>query len=288
MPLVSRATWAPSRALDRGDLTRANIALVHAELDPLPDEAAAERLAKVDLALRKRAVRKAGFDPNEPRVPAGETGGGEWTDGGRSADSGSGGSGTREPDFSADPSGASVYDALYRPSAADPPIQPLGVAQTIDPTKPVPVVLPDGTTVTGPDGAPILMPSGVSLADNAALGELLSQEPSYITGPPPTIFDETERDAAMLALFQEYGPMDYQRSSGVFNADYRDFGNYNYGVVAAAAGYTKDQALAAAGAYNATRSNDTSGVYGNSPRNAEYIEKGYDDYVAGKITPNKN
>jgi len=96
------------------------------------------------------------------------------------------------------------------------------------------------------------------------------------------------RDAAMLALFQEYGPMDYQRSSGVFNADYRDFGNYNYGVVAAAAGYTKDQALAAAGAYNATRSNDTSGAYGNSPRNAEYIEKGYDDYVAGKITPNKN
>ncbi|HUC62909.1 MAG TPA: hypothetical protein VMF53_13230 [Alphaproteobacteria bacterium] len=64
----------------------ANVALVHAELDRLPAEAAAERLAKVDLALRKRAARprasaraiaKAGFDPDEPRVPADDPAGGQ-------------------------------------------------------------------------------------------------------------------------------------------------------------------------------------------------------------------
>jgi hypothetical protein len=82
-------------ALDRGDLALANIALVHGEIAPLPDEAAATRLAKADRLLRaeadaKRAIRleparKAGFDPDEPRLPQGQSGGGEWTDGGGTA-----------------------------------------------------------------------------------------------------------------------------------------------------------------------------------------------------------
>jgi hypothetical protein len=82
-------------ALDRGDLALANIALVHGEIAPLPDEHAATRLAKADRQLRaeadaKRAIRldparKAGFDPDEPRLPQGQAGGGEWTDGGETA-----------------------------------------------------------------------------------------------------------------------------------------------------------------------------------------------------------
>jgi hypothetical protein len=82
-----------ARALDRGDMALANIALVQAEIDPLPDEAAAERLAKADRYARAaekiqrrarqlRAIAKAGFDPDQPRVPAGQSGGGEWTGGG--------------------------------------------------------------------------------------------------------------------------------------------------------------------------------------------------------------
>ena len=53
------------------------------------------------LGARRRAVfnrqadcRKAGFDPNQPRVPAGSPDGGQWTDrgGGGGGDSGAGGS----------------------------------------------------------------------------------------------------------------------------------------------------------------------------------------------------
>jgi len=95
----------------------------------------------------------------------------------------------------------------------------------------------------------------------------------------------TLQDAAMLALLQEYGPMDYQKSSGVFNADYRDFGDYDYGVVAAAAGHAKDEAIIAAGIYNATSTNDKSGAFFNNPKNPSFVERGYDDYKAGKISP---
>jgi hypothetical protein len=92
---LSLSLGAVARALERGDMALANIALVHAELDPLPDENAAKRLAKADRILRaesnapRRATRtglaKTGFNPDETRVPAGDPDGGQWTDGADSA-----------------------------------------------------------------------------------------------------------------------------------------------------------------------------------------------------------
>ena len=64
-------------------------------------------------------------------------------------------------------------------------------------------------------------------------------------------------------------------------------GRYNYGVVAAAAGYTKTEALAAAGIVNLSGSGDKSGEFFNNPRNISMIESGFDAYMAGKITPPK-
>jgi hypothetical protein len=77
-------------ALNRGDRSLAAILLVQAEIEPLPDAAAALRFAKADRDLRARygtttrGTVKAGFDPNQPRAPAGEPDGGEWTGGGDS------------------------------------------------------------------------------------------------------------------------------------------------------------------------------------------------------------
>ncbi|HUC62485.1 MAG TPA: hypothetical protein VMF53_11060, partial [Alphaproteobacteria bacterium] len=90
-PVDGQALWRRlervAAALNRGDRPLAAILLVQAEIEALPDEAAAQRLAKADLELRARcgvAARgptKAGFDPDEPRLPAGQSGGGQWTDG---------------------------------------------------------------------------------------------------------------------------------------------------------------------------------------------------------------
>ena len=45
----------------------------------------AHRVEKALLDLRDAVERKYGYDPNQPRVPAGNPHGGRWTDGGGSS-----------------------------------------------------------------------------------------------------------------------------------------------------------------------------------------------------------
>lgn len=45
----------------------------------------AYRVEKALLDLRDAVERKYGYDPNQPRVPAGNPHGGQWTEGGGSA-----------------------------------------------------------------------------------------------------------------------------------------------------------------------------------------------------------
>lgn len=74
---VERGLQRVANALNKGDPSLAAIALVHCEFPPLNSLDDATRMAKTDGLLRK-------YNPDvadEPRVPAGETGGGEWTDG---------------------------------------------------------------------------------------------------------------------------------------------------------------------------------------------------------------
>ncbi len=59
-------------ALQPGDLTRAMIAAVHLRLGEIGDA----RLARL---ARAETLLKNNFDPNEPRVPAGNPDGGQWT-----------------------------------------------------------------------------------------------------------------------------------------------------------------------------------------------------------------
>jgi len=61
---------AVARALNKGDRSLAAIALVQAEFPPLPNQRAAFRMARVDGYAR--------YNPDQPRVPAGQSDGGEW------------------------------------------------------------------------------------------------------------------------------------------------------------------------------------------------------------------
>jgi hypothetical protein len=145
------------------------------------------------------------------------------------------------------------------------------------------------------DGGPMLMPEGVSLAENARLAEAIRQAP---------LGEGSSRaqDGAMLAWFRRGGPMDYQLvygKGGKYEENYVDLTSYNYGAVAAAAGYSKEEMLLHAGNvnqltslydqfFNGDKPKDTSSPHGNKVRNAEMMMKGYDDYVAGRITASKN
>jgi hypothetical protein len=106
------------------------------------DDARGERIALI--------IKGGSYNPDEPRLAAGQTGGGQWTTGGGAGD-----------DRNADGS----------PSTA--------VATHHAPGDPVPVVLRDGSVVINPNThEPLLMPYGVSLEDNAKFGESISGYPS--------------------------------------------------------------------------------------------------------------
>lgn len=164
------------------------------------------------------------------------------------------------------------------------------------------ITLNDGSIVHNPrTGNALQMPSGVSLKANIESGKWLATLPTL-----PTLSNVT-REEMMINYFKPGGTMDYQRTfsvdKGKINPLYIDFGNYNYGVVAAAAGYSLNQALDAAAIvngrnikkdllyslngdrnmitnpFNATRENP---LFSN-PRNNIFIINGYNDYKSGKL-----
>lgn len=146
-------------------------------------------------------------------------------------------------------------------------------------------------------GGPMLMPADVSLAADAQQGEQLaafyrSMSDSDLSGAPDY------RNGAMAGwFFPGHGSKDYQSAygnDGTYNRDYVDVTNYDYGVMAAAFGYSEDEALEYAGKVNrwsdlyeqclhGAAPKDTSGPYGNKVRNAEMISRGYRDYATGRI-----
>src|SRR5262249_44114018 len=145
-----------------------------------------------------------------------------------------------------------------------------------------PVLRNDGSAVISPaSGQPIVMPPGVSLDENMEFGKYL--------GTLPDLFKLN----AMRDFFWPRAAMDYKRPPGFSTTDprfeaHRDFGNYNFGAVAAAAGLSFETALAGAGLFHAGNSAwnsafgnqnplNTSGAWGNDPRDLDFITRGYRD-----------
>ncbi|MBN9559431.1 MAG: hypothetical protein J0H14_01720 [Alphaproteobacteria bacterium] len=139
------------------------------------------------------------------------------------------------------------------------------------------VVLPDGTPVVDPaTGRALMMPGFVSLEGNVLTG--LALQGMAATAP-------ATREVILYFFFRQGGLMDYQRT-GVdgpipYEANYRDFGNYNFGLVGAAAGYSLQFLLVMAGRYNRKvnpKSSDNS--FGLPDRNEKWIRAGYADFQA--------
>ncbi|MBW0008277.1 MAG: hypothetical protein JO335_11270, partial [Sphingomonas sp.] len=142
----------------------------------------------------------------------------------------------------------------------------------------VPTILPNGRVIIDPKtGKPLPKPSNVSLADNAKAGEKLRGN-SFWT-----------KSKTLFGNFSRGGAMDYQRvaaRNGVkFDKDLAAFGNFNYGLVVAAAGVSLDTALLGSGAENLKGGGNKSGPWGNDPENQYWIEQGYEAYQAGEVVP---
>jgi hypothetical protein len=197
------------------------------------------------------------YSPGQPRVPAGNSDGGQWT---------SEGGGQQVAD-----SGQIMTDAN---------------AGSSDGTKSKLVSYSDGTPVIDPNtGKPYPMPEGMDIAANVKAAE------DY--DPDAT---DADRAASMMYWFSQGGSQDYQRPDGYFSAllfgdyvkSYRNVTNYNYGAVAAAMGYSLDDALTAAGLYNQMRGRTNEDgmnvVYGIQNIAINNITQGFKDYLNGKWT----
>jgi hypothetical protein len=305
---LSRLLGAIARALEAGDLPRAQLLGLEIPIVELDDAQLAKLAAAANLI-------KAGFDPSQSRDE-----GGRWSSDG-------GGSGVREPvPVQIADAGEGMSDAdgilpaatnrqapqpIQAPSATiPPPVQRSGNVGEYSPSEaaklPPPqsgskyVTLNDGSVIwsgymNDGRGGPMLMPDDVSLEDNVKMGQSLAGFPQV---PPSVDAGVSPREGAMAYLFLPgHGPMDYQSAYGTkgqYNRNFVDFTNYNYGIVAAAAGYSQEEALANAGMANQAtdwwdrnvhgdRPKDTSGPFGNKVQNAEMIIKGYDHYKTGRI-----
>ncbi len=152
------------------------------------------------------------------------------------------------------------------------------------------VTLNDGSVLwsaysNGGKGGPM------SLADNARVGQKIQADYLESAKIDSSAAAGTS-DRTMISLFRRGGEMDYQRlysKDSEINRDYIDIGNYNYGIVAAAAGYSWTSTKLFAGGANLGGSGEKSWrEWFNDPRNLAMFKKGYEDYRAGRIIPPRN
>ena len=137
------------------------------------------------------------------------------------------------------------------------------------------LTLRDGSVVIGTNGKPITMPKDVSLYDNVRIGDSILDE------LPPT------RYGMMVGYFAPHiGVWDYQRTCStdkLYNRRYIDFGNFNYGAVAAAAGYDETESIIYAAAFNQFGSGNREGLLWGNKHNERMIRAGWNAYTNGNI-----
>lgn len=260
---LPRLLGAIAGALETGDLVKAQLLGLEIPIGDLDDTQLAKLAAAAELI-------KSGFDPTQPRDERGR-----WSNGGAAT-----GDAEATPVQIADASDGVSDAGGILPAVANGQGQVNGAAAaTIAPSAqrsgnvgeytpaeaaklPMPppgskyVTLNDGSVIwsgymNGGRGGPMPMPDDVSLEDNVKVGHSLAAFPQV---PPFVDAGVPVREGAMAYLFLPgHGPMDYQSAYGTsrqYNRDFVDFTNYNYGVVAAAAGYSRDDASAYAGMAN--------------------------------------
>jgi hypothetical protein len=292
LALLAVAYWRPvspaaignlrraAKAMARGDRALAAIHIAHTGLEKLDQEECiafrlfcAERLLDAGMAPRELMTGlgldpwpldalKAGFDPDEPRDDRGR-----WTDGG----------GGDEPSQA---TGAETAIGGSSTIVKDP-----DSGATNSPSSPPTLANAKGETVIDPNTKqPYPVPPGMDIAANVAKGKTIAPLAGSleIDGIPVD-----GRAAYMTAWFAPGFEMDYQRPIWTFGPramQYRNVTNYNFGAVAAAAGYTLEQALVSAGTYNRNLGNpqSTDTRYGIPADAVGNITQGWNDSANGK------
>jgi hypothetical protein len=306
---------------------RAEIAAIRRELEALPGEIrkAGEEclaLAKVEL---QAALKK--YSPDQPRVPAGNPDGGQWTSESKGGDGASsletrsryaslknppsgtrtdamGGAGQASSERAQDPLNLrSLRDAL-----ATTLLSYLGQKFNIirayeilpdDPRHPVQFLDSSGRPILDDQNHPILRPDDLPpekyaeagaashLADYIAAWKSQMNEPD--TRSESVMAGLAVKIAQELAPFLHSGALDAERFGWNYVLDYRHYTSIATGIFMAAAGVSREDALAIADAYasalsrfHSDESMDEFYPY-SARRDVEDNLRGYDLYESGRI-----
>lgn len=290
---------------------RAEIAAIRRELDLLRDSlellrdslpGLTKRIVdevRRDCAPLLRAYRKA-YNPDEPRVPAGNPRGGEWTSGGASGPSNQPTT-PSGPDIEGSSSSGVQYaqaDTGTRTDASaggDDPISAKDIPAD-DPKHPVPFVNSQGIPVTDAQSNPLLRPADLppamyvraGLSSNlgliiAAYEQIEQNDPEAEAGLPAVLYFE-------LNQLGQGGALDAERYGLSYVTDYRDYANIGIGLFMAAANVDIDDALTMADIYAEFRSKFSTDetmdqVYTHlAERDVRDVRLGYQLYNSGRIS----
>jgi hypothetical protein len=205
-------------------------------------------LKACDIDSNPLDLLKAGFNPDEPRVPAGNPDGGQWTYGGDTS--------TTEPRTTGSGAGAREAAPTNYRRVKEPPADARAV------------VPPDGVPIADPkSGKPLVAPPNADFRQVYAAGQAIAASP----------LAEQYRQAR-AAVAQE-GIYDFQRdvSNKLFYSAYTPAANYAVGVYMAGAGYSLSETLSIAKLYAFEHSSN----YSIQDRD-DWITRGWTDAHSGR------
>ncbi len=218
------------------------------------------------------------YSPDQPRVPAGNPDGGQWT-----SDDGT-------------PSNVGTHygalDIVTQTSVSGSDHLSSSDIPAGDPQHPVPLVDSAGNPITDDRGHPLLRPANlppeIYVNDGLAVKDQFVASMSQESGVLLSL--ATTRLASELLRFGQGGPWDAQRVHGQFVDDYRDYATITIGLYMAAAGVPIQIALRLQNEYAYVFSNfdpkePKDEIYTNLPkRNVRNTEIGYELYASGRIS----
>ncbi len=194
-------------------------------------------------------LRKTGYDPNEPRVPAGNPHGGEWTSGG--GGSGSNGDSSKATASPPSHSGArsiisdAAPDNPWKPGAqyAEVVASPKLSAHDIpadNPKHPVPLMDSNGQPIFDDQGNALSRPADLPPEMYVRAGLAAGKQFAATTATPGP--DAASFYQAMLGIahelqqFEHNGAWDAERVQGRYVTEYEDYATIAIGLYCAAAG----------------------------------------------------
>jgi hypothetical protein len=270
----------------RGENELAAIEIALSGLPPLPDAEGAsarlllgegllaEGLAPCELIkacgldLTALDFLKAGFSPDQPRVPAGNPDGGRWTSGEAPSVAAGGGAGSSTSP-AGQPSSAAAETSARGVDRVDPNIEFVGYTPAPGlPHDAVIVRTPDGRTIADPDSdtKKLMAPPSAHFREVYAAGRAISEVP---------LLSQISMIRSALA---HGGTYDFQRdpATGLFHDAYTNASNYGVGVFMAGAGYSLSGTEFLAESYAFLFSSNF-----GSGRTMKWIARGWHDATAG-------